>query len=571
MMLRYLDRVFNLDQYTSRSERDRMQLTMFIVLTALIFSTIYALQAFGSVNSSLFERALQGNVLAIISLNCLYIFGLLTLLDIRQGWRSLLVELGPMLMLLGSGVLLDINGGLLSPTSTMSLVGLILLGALTMRLRAVVIGFALALGALVIGLIQRDTLAASVFIPNSTQDLLVGGLYLLAALALLMRFLRNISIAQRESIEQIDVDRLRLATLTTQIAQRISGRANLNELLNTAVDEIVNSYAEIYHAQVFLIDEEGRSARLIASTGEPGRLLLARQHTLDVGSRSVIGQVTQAANPIIARTGSSNTVHRRNEFLPETVVEAAFPLQVGGRVIGALDLQSKLKDAFPDEQAPVFQSLADTIAIAIDNARLLEEAERRVRENERLVEQTQRAARQVEQLNRELTARTWDEYLEQKGGQIAINIDFQRVTANAEPKLTATLERAITDNHVVQTDIGNITIISAPLRVRGHVIGAIEFELPGGTLTPEQLDLVQAVADRFGTAVETTRAYEISRRAAQREAMINDIGSRLQGRNRVETVLEEAARGLQQSIGAQRVAIRLTPRRPLEVTENGGA
>jgi len=43
-----------------------------------------------------------------------------------------------------------------------------------------------------------------------------------------------------------------------------------------------------------------------------------RGHSLPVGSLSVIGQVVLRGEPIVARSSSSQTVHRRNEFLPET-------------------------------------------------------------------------------------------------------------------------------------------------------------------------------------------------------------------------------------------------------------
>lgn len=571
-MFTLLDRVFRLEQYKTRSERDSAQLTYFIVLLLIAFFTVYAQFISGQNDSrSIFERALRGEPFSLVAVNAVYIFGFFTLLDIRLGWRSILREIGPLFMWVGSAVLFDVRDGLLQPTSAMSLASLVAIGALNLRPRGVLIAFSMALVAALVGLSRREIIPPDADTPDFSSDLFVIILQLFGIAALLLRLFRIITIRREESVQQIDTDRLRLAALTTQIAQRISGRSNLKDLLSTAVDEIQQRYEDIYHAQVFLIDDEGRTAQLVASTGEPGRLLLARQHALDVGSRSVIGQVTQNSEPVVARVGSSNSVHRRNEFLPDTAVEAAFPLQIGGRVIGALDLQSKLETAFAEDELPVFQSLADTIAVAIDNARLLEEAERRLRENERLIEQTRASALQVERLNRELTARSWDEYLESKGEQVAININFDRVTADTNAVITPTLQRAIEDNHVVQTEEGSMTVISAPLRVRGHIIGAMEFELPGGALTPEQLDLVQAVADRFGLAVETTRAYEVSRRAAQREAVLNEIGSRLQGRNRVEAVMEEAARGLQQTIGAQRVSIRLkTPRHPLELPENGG-
>ena len=92
--------------------------------------------------------------------------------------------------------------------------------------------------------------------------------------------------------------------------------------------------------------------------------------------------------------------------------------------------------------------------------------------------------------------------------------------------------------------------VSVPLRVRGLVIGAMEFELAGEVLASEDVDMVEAVAERLGLAVESTRLFDESRRVAQRETMLNEIGSRLQRTNSIDSVLTEAARGLQNSLGA---------------------
>lgn len=111
---------------------------------------------------------------------------------------------------------------------------------------------------------------------------------------------------------------------------------------------------------------------------------------------------------------------------------------------------------------------------------------------------------------------------------------------------------------LIQKQTRDGVTVSIPLRVRGLVIGAMEFEIEGSEpLAPEDVDLVEAVAERFGLAVESTRLYAESRRVAQRESTLNEIGSRLQRSNSIDTVLAEAARGLQTSLGASRVAIRL--------------
>jgi GAF domain-containing protein len=285
---------------------------------------------------------------------------------------------------------------------------------------------------------------------------------------------------------------------------------------------------------------------------------MQRKHSLPVGSASVIGQVTSKGEPVIARADSPGSVHRANQYLPDTQVEAAFPLRIGGVVIGSLDLQSKLLIAFQETEIPIFQALADSIAIAIDNARLFEQSERRIVENQRLVEQSREALREVERLNRELTKSAWEEYLKTKNEGMSLAVDFGENTAEPSQEWTPSLVQAIRYNHVIQEKQKGGQVIAVPLRVRGQVVGAMEFELDGEhNFSPEDLDLVQEVGERFGLAVENTRLYEESQRIAQREALVNSISARLQTSNSVETIMAEAARGLQQTLKVSKVAIRL--------------
>ncbi len=69
---------------------------------------------------------------------------------------------------------------------------------------------------------------------------------------------------------------------------------------------------------------------------------------------------------------SEDPTHFKNELLPETQSEAAVPLQLGGEVLGALDVQSTRADAFNQEALEILQTLADQLSAAIQNARLAE-------------------------------------------------------------------------------------------------------------------------------------------------------------------------------------------------------
>jgi GAF domain-containing protein len=62
--------------------------------------------------------------------------------------------------------------------------------------------------------------------------------------------------------------------------------------------------------------------------------------------------------------------HFKNELLPDTRAEAALPLRLGDRVIGALDVQSRQSEAFKPSDLEVLQILTDQLAVAIENGRL---------------------------------------------------------------------------------------------------------------------------------------------------------------------------------------------------------
>jgi len=371
---------------------------------------------------------------------------------------------------------------------------------------------------------------------------------------------------QANRLEGRDVEgseRLKLAEVNMRITRQASARESMDSALNSTLALILENYPQLYHAQVFLIDSDGIQARLVASTGMPGKQLLERNHSLAVGSLSVIGQTTFTGDPVIARTDDKNGVHRVNELLPETRLEAAFPLRVGTEIIGALDLQSKVLEELLENDRLTFQSLANSLSLAIDSIRQFEQAQARVEENQRLAEQTRTALREVERLNQRLIGRAWSEYVKGAGDNPGYSIDFATDHSNLFYDWTETLADAVRSNNLVQE--GNV--IAIPLRVRGQVVGAMEFELEENQdFTPEDLELITEVSERFGLAAENTRLVEESQRTAQRETLINQITSRFQSAQNVEATLAEAARSLSETLSADKVKIRLgTP----ESYENG--
>ncbi len=182
--------------------------------------------------------------------------------------------------------------------------------------------------------------------------------------------------------------RARQLETSAEVGQSIGQLLELDILLPQVVDLIRDRFG-YDHVQVFLMDNRNQFAELKASTGEAGRQLLANNHRLERGSTSVIGQVTELGEPSIALdTADANVVHQPNQFLPLTRSEMALPLMVKGKIVGALDVQSNQPNAFTEEDVRALTTLSGQIAIAIDNANLYNEIERRASDIELLFDVT---------------------------------------------------------------------------------------------------------------------------------------------------------------------------------------
>ena len=67
-----------------------------------------------------------------------------------------------------------------------------------------------------------------------------------------------------------------------------------------------------------------------------------------------------------------------DELLPETKSELTVPLKVEGRTIGVLDVQSNALNAFSKDDLFVLETLGNQVAIAIENAKLYQEAQQEI-------------------------------------------------------------------------------------------------------------------------------------------------------------------------------------------------
>ncbi|MCC6956591.1 MAG: GAF domain-containing protein, partial [Anaerolineales bacterium] len=177
--------------------------------------------------------------------------------------------------------------------------------------------------------------------------------------------------------------------IAAEIARDTSGTLALDNLLQRTVSQITERFG-YYHASIFLLDDTGKEAIVRESTGLAGEEMKRDGHRLVVGGRSAIGQVTGSGKPLVLNDVNSEEarhIHHHNPLLPFTRAELGIPLKIGEKVIGALDVQSDLVNAFSEDDVAVLQTLSDQIAVAVDNATSYELAQKAVediREADRL-------------------------------------------------------------------------------------------------------------------------------------------------------------------------------------------
>ncbi len=87
----------------------------------------------------------------------------------------------------------------------------------------------------------------------------------------------------------------------------------------------------------------------------------------------VVGYAALTGIPRIALDVGKDAVFFNNPDLPETRSEVALPMKSRGETIGILDVQSKEAEAFSNSDLLILTTLANQVAIAIENARLLTE------------------------------------------------------------------------------------------------------------------------------------------------------------------------------------------------------
>ncbi|HEX9017075.1 MAG TPA: PAS domain S-box protein, partial [Chloroflexota bacterium] len=173
-----------------------------------------------------------------------------------------------------------------------------------------------------------------------------------------------------------------------QIGQQIASVLDLDELLPFIV-QAIRKRPEYHYVNVFLRDETGKSVVLKATAGDYG-YPLPLGTTLKIGGEGIVGLVAKTGKPVMANDVTKEPRYLATSELQLTKSELAVPVRLGRQVVGVLDIESDLLNAFDEADLRAAMTLADEISVALRNAELFE-AERQRREETAIILEVTRA------------------------------------------------------------------------------------------------------------------------------------------------------------------------------------
>mgnify|MGYP005850303413 FL=1 len=397
-------------------------------------------------------------------------------------------------------------------------------------------------------------LRSGLFVPLVARQALIGllvvwssepGAYTVEDLSTVVTFANQTAMAiQNARSYEAEQRRARQIATVGEVSRRVAAILGMEELFGGVV-KLVREAFGYYDVQLFTIDPISKRIEFQASTSP---VLQGRGLSVDPG-QGLVGWVAQTGEQLVVNDVTQEPRYRPVDVLEGTRAEAVVPLKVEERLVGILDVQSDRVDAFDEDDLFVLRTLADQIAIAIEDNRLY-----RAEKTRRRLADTLRETAAALSSTLELRA-VLDLVLAQL--QRVIRYDAAAIlewradhycpVAGTGPKYGAP-DRCLTRKEAEQlerltTEPGPISLsgstaeaggearpssLAAPLRVKERLIGALILEREGPEgFASEELEVASAFAHQAAVAIENARLYEAEQRRARQLGAIAAVGKRV--------------------------------------------
>jgi len=198
--------------------------------------------------------------------------------------------------------------------------------------------------------------------------------------------LSNMTTRLRDLIANLESkveERTRDLAIAADVSRQITRVLELDSLLPELVERTQQGF-NLYYVALYLYDQHSEQLTLEAGTGRAGALITSEAKSFHINTRpSLVAHVARECRAEIINDTTQSSIFLPNPYLPDTRAEAAFPMFVSDMLLGVLDLQSEMLGRFQEGEVQIFSTLAEQIAIAVQNAQLYRQQEHVAQELER--------------------------------------------------------------------------------------------------------------------------------------------------------------------------------------------
>jgi len=195
-----------------------------------------------------------------------------------------------------------------------------------------------------------------------------------------LSFLATPVVANRRLVTELELivcERTHHLAVIAEISSYLNSILDFDQLLEELVKQVKQAF-NYYHVHVYILDDMLEKLVLEAGYGEMGALMKEAGHHIPLqADTSLVARAAREQTTIRVDAVQDDQTWLPNKFLPNTQSEIAIPIVFKEQVLGVLDVQSDHLNGFDDGDANLLRSLANQVAVALSNASLFEQAQRR--------------------------------------------------------------------------------------------------------------------------------------------------------------------------------------------------